>query len=179
MKRSDKVVWRFDAGHVFFQVLERVGKKFNWFVFDRGNSVAALILLTDLDKVILIRQYRAGVDSFEVELPAGMCEVNEDPAVAMVREMKEETGFAFKTVKHLFHLKLSPGAYTEESDIFFFKTETSLRVETGGGLVSEGEELEIMYVDVNEAIQMMKTGKIQDAKTVVALQWIENQRLNM
>ena len=179
MRKGDKVLWRFANKFVFFQVLERVGKHFNWYIFDRGNSVAALILLTDIDKIILIRQYRAGTDSFEFELPAGMLDGNEEPAIAVVREVLEETGFGFKTMKRLFHLKLSPGSYTEESDIFLFKSNLGLKKEKGGGKFEEHEELEVVYVDVNVAIEMKDKGLIADAKTFTALQWLELQRVNM
>lgn len=185
--QSEAVVWEKRFEHIFFRVLSRlvirerpdgtVVDPFNFFVFDRGNSVSALIHIVDLDKIILLRQYRAGTNSYLFEMPAGMNDGDEKPETAVTREVMEETGFGFKKITHLMKVFLSPGGYTESSDIFFIQTSMNLKKTEGGGRFEESEEIEIFYVDADEAIRMMHEGLIVDAKTTIALQWLENKRL--
>jgi ADP-ribose pyrophosphatase len=182
------VLWKKQIGSNMFKVFSRVVVRmrpdgtivdpFNFFVFDRGNSVSALIHIVDLDKIILLRQYRAGSDSYLFEIPAGMIDGDEKPESAVTREVMEETGFGFKKITHLMKVFLSPGGYTESSDIYFVQTSMNLKKTEGGGRFEESEEIEIFYVGADEAIQMMHEGLIVDAKTIIALQWLENKRLS-
>lgn len=177
MKKTDKVLWEEKVGKTPFRILERIGRKFNSFVFDRGNAVSALIYLTDLDQIILIKQYRAGSDRVEIEIPAGMRDGDESAESAVVREVQEETGYGVDKVEHVKHLLMSPGGITEEHDIFYVETNANLKIGMGGGLIEEYEEIEIMYVSKIEAIAMLSRGEIEDAKTVVALQWLEKNKM--
>lgn len=183
---SESVDWERRFGEVFFQVISRLVIRqrsngtlvdpFNYILLHRGNSVCGLIVLSDKnveDRLVMVRQYRAGVNKYLLELPAGMLGDGEDPAKAVVREVMEETGFDFSSLKLLRHIVLSPGSYTEESDIFLFNSSMSLKKGVGGGRFEESEEIEIVYVPVSEAISMMRRGEITDAKTVIALMELE------
>ncbi len=176
MLRTDVIRWEKKVGKSFFRILERVGPKFNFFVFDRGHSVSAIVHLTDLDKVVLIRQLRGGTNRLEIELPAGMRDGDELAEPAVLREVLEEVGYAHTSVAHVRHLVMSPGGCTEEHDIFYITTRSDLKVAKGGGLVEENEEIAVDLVGVNVAINMKNSGKIQDAKTVAALDWLELKR---
>lgn len=177
------------VGSIFFRYIVReverqqsdgsYAKPFKFVVLDRGNCVAALVRNTQTDKLMFVRQYRAGSDTWEVELPAGMLDEGEDPGDAIDREVMEETGYAYSAKHHFKHLKLSPGGYTEEADLFYIETNQSLKIGEGGGRIQESEILEILWIDVNEAIQMEERGLITDAKTAYALKWLALQRVNM
>lgn len=177
MKKTDKIRWQTQVGKTMFMILERVGKKYNYYVFDRGNAVSAIVYITDLDKIILVKQYRAGSDRFEIEIPAGMRDGDEAAEDTVVREILEETGYAVDKIEHVKHLLMSPGGITEEHDVFYVETNSNLKVQKGGGLVEEHEEIEIMYVSKAEAVAMTNRGEIEDAKAVVALQWMEKNKM--
>ena len=144
----------------------------------------AVILLEDTQELIMVRQYRAGADMYLLDCPAGMREGNEDPQGAVIREVMEETGYEAKSIQHIFHTALSPGAYTEVSDIYFIRTDSKMKTGKGGGLTVESEEIEVFKIPVNEVIQMIHPDylghqKIIDAKTISAIQWLENDYLKM
>ena len=189
---NEKLEWEKSFGDVFFRVVTRTVIRqrpngtlvdpFNYVLFDRGNSVSGIVLIKDTDKavedkIVMVRQYRAGADRYLLDLPAGMVDEGEDPAVAVVREVMEETGFDFVTMQHLRHIVLSPGSYTEQADIFLFTTSMDLKKGHGGGRLEESEEIEIVYVPVSEAISAMRSGEITDAKTVIALMELERMSL--
>ncbi len=179
---------------LFFRVLRRDVSRTNqdgsaasgmtFYAFDRGSSVAALLHEIDTDTVILIRQYRAGVNKIEIEIPAGMLEINEDPEVAVMREVFEETGYgSFVSLKKMFSLSMSPGGSTEISHSFYIRVKSTDKTGEGGGLLSENEFLDVLRLPASEAILMIhsqgrKNPLITDAKTVAALLWLENQRLS-
>lgn len=192
---EESVIWEWKHPFIsglFFRILRRdfIGQKKDglwhsqgiFYVFDRGSSVSAIIHEIDTGTVILVRQYRAGTKNLMVEIPAGMLEENEEPAKAVLREVFEETGYSkFKSMKLLFSLALSPGGYTEISHIFYIQVRSKDKTGTGGGLVEEGEFLEILKIPVKDAISMIypqhgQLPVITDAKSVVALQWLENQK---
>lgn len=173
---TDKILWERLVGNSFFRILERIGPKFNFFVFDRGHSVSAIVHLTDVDKIVLISQLRGGTNRFEVETPAGMRDGDEPAKDAVLREVLEEVGYADTSVKHIRHLVMSPGGCTEEHDIFYITTRSDLKVAKGGGLAEENEEILVDLVDVSLAIKMKNLGQIRDAKTVSALDWLELNR---
>lgn len=189
---NEKLEWEKSFGDVFFRVVTRTVIRqrpdgtlvdpFNYVLFDRGNSVSGIVLIKDKDvtvedKIVMVRQYRAGADQYLLDLPAGMVNEGEDPNDAIVREVMEETGFDYVTKQHLRHLVLSPGSYTEETDIFLFTTTMDLKREAGGGRFEESEEIEVIYVPVSEVISAMRRGKVVDAKAVVALMELEKMCL--
>jgi ADP-ribose pyrophosphatase len=176
MLKTDRIIWEKKVGGSFFRILERIGPKFNFFVFDRGHAVSAIVHLTDVDKIVLISQLRGGTNRYEIEIPAGMRDGDELAGTAVLREVLEEVGYAHTSIEHIRHLVLSPGGCTEEHDIFYVTTRSDLKVGDGGGLAVENENIASKLLDINVAIEMMRTGKIQDAKTVIALQWLENKR---
>lgn len=156
----------------------------SYFVFSRGNSVMAMILLEDTQELVVLRQYRAGADQYIFDFPAGMREGDEDPLEAVKREVMEETGYEAKSIEHIFHLALSPGAYTEEADIYFIISDSTLKTGKGGGLSEESEELEVFHLPLDEVFKMIRPGgdgvqQIVDAKTIIAIQWLENDYLKM
>lgn len=176
MLKTDKIHWEKMVGKSMFRILERIGPKFNFFVFDRGHSVSALVHLTDLDKIVLISQLRGGTNRYEIEIPAGMRDGDEPGEDAVLREVLEEVGYTHVSVEHIRRLVMSPGGCTEEHDIFYITTRSDLKVEEGGGLAEENEEILVDLVDSSLAVSMKNLGQIQDTKTVCALDWFELNR---
>lgn len=143
--------------------------------YDRGNG--ATILLYDRTKrtVILVRQFRFpafvnGLDDLLIETPAGLLEAR-DPAEAIRTEVSEETGFAISQVKLVFEAFMSPGSVTEK--LYFYTAEYAAadRVGQGGGHAEEGEDIEVLEIGIDDALQMIAGGKICDGKTIMLLQY--------
>jgi nudix-type nucleoside diphosphatase (YffH/AdpP family) len=145
-------------------------------IYDRGNG--ATILLYDEARwtVILTRQFRmpayvnGHLDGMLLETPAGLLD-GDDAAVAIRRETAEETGVVVGTVTHLFDIFMSPGSVTERVSFFAAPYTASDRVSRGGGILSEGEDIEVVELDFEQATQMVEDGEIVDGKTIILLQW--------
>lgn len=141
------------------------------------RTEAACILLYDAkrDIVILVRQFRLpahllGEPGWMVEVPAGLLD-EDHPEDAIRREAMEETGYRLRDVKFLFKAFMSPGAITERVHFFYAPIDLSDRIDEGGGLAEEHEDIEVLELTLDEAVAMIGNGKICDAKTIMLLQW--------
>jgi nudix-type nucleoside diphosphatase (YffH/AdpP family) len=100
-----------------------------------------------------------------------------DPETAIRLEVEEETGYRVSNVRRVFELFMSPGSVTER--IYFFVAEYSAddRINAGGGLIADGEDIGVLELDFDRACAMMHTGEIADGKTVILLQYALINRL--
>jgi nudix-type nucleoside diphosphatase (YffH/AdpP family) len=143
--------------------------------YDRGNG--ATILLHDRDRrtVLLTRQFRFPVyvnghpDGMFVETAAGLLD-DDDPLTAIRRETAEELGVVVGEVTPVFDLWMSPGSVTERLHFYAAPYTPADRTGAGGGLADEGEDIEVLELDVDDALARVG-GEIADAKTVLLLQW--------
>ena len=143
-------------------------------VYHRGHGAAILLHDVERRRVVLVRQFRypahaAEGRGFLFEVPAGMLE-NEDPAATVVAETEQETGYRIGTPEFLFAAYVSPGSVTERIHYFAAPYEPHSRVGPGGGLAEEGEDIEVVEIDIDEALGWIRTGRIEDAKTITLLQ---------
>ncbi|OQP85726.1 ADP-ribose pyrophosphatase [Rhizobium rhizosphaerae] len=148
--------------------------------YDRGNGATILLYDPARDMVVLVRQFRVPAyvnedDGFLLETPAGLLD-GENPAEAIRREVAEETGYRVHSVRPLFKLFMSPGSVTEIVHFFAALIEQEDRVTDGGGLAEEDEDIERVELPLDEALAMIATGEIRDAKTVILLQWAAMNR---
>ena len=141
------------------------------------RTPAACILLYDpkRESVVLVRQFRlpaqlVGEPAWMLEVPAGLLD-GDDPEAAIRREAMEETGFRVRDVRFLFKALTSPGSSTEVIHFFVAVIDTSDRVAAGGGLAEEHEDIEVLEVRLSDAMAMIESGDIYDAKTIMLLQW--------
>ena len=145
--------------------------------YDRGNG--AVILLYDRQKksVILTKQFRmptyinGNSDGMMIEACAGLLD-NDNPEDCIKRETEEETGYKINHVKKVFEAYMSPGSVTEI--LYFFVAEYSkeMKVNEGGGLASEHEDIEVMEMSFEDALHKIENGEIKDAKTIMLLQYL-------
>ncbi len=141
--------------------------------YDRGNGAAILLYHLMNRTVILTRQFRFpafvnGHAGFLTEVPAGLLDAA-DPEERIRAEVQEETGYQVKQVQKVFEAYMSPGSVTEKLHSFVAEYNPSLRTGTGGGVASEGEDIEVLEVTMTEALHMIQTGEIVDGKTIMLL----------
>ena len=143
--------------------------------YDRGNGATILLYNRERQTVILTRQFRfpAYVNNHSgmlIEACAGLLD-ERDAETAIKHETEEETGYRVHNVRKVFEAFMSPGSVTEK--LFFFVAEYSddLRVAEGGGLESDGEDIEILELGFDQALSMVMTGEIMDGKTIMLLQY--------
>ena len=145
-------------------------------VYDRGNG--AVILLYNLTKktVVLTRQFRlptylnGNTSGMVIEACAGLLDA-ENPEECIIRETEEETGYRLSSVKKVFQSFMSPGSVTEILHFFIGEYQPNMKVSDGGGLAEEHENIEVLEYSFDQAYQMIATGEIVDAKTIMLLQY--------
>lgn len=160
------------------------GHRLTWEVYDRGEAVAMLLVNRDRGTVVLVRQFRipahlSGDPAFLLEVPAGSLGAGEDPAEAAHREIAEETGYQPAMLKRIYTAYTSPGSSTEKVHFFFAAVSDADRISEGGGLAEEHEDIEISEIPLDQALAMVETGDICDAKTILLLQWAALNRATL
>jgi nudix-type nucleoside diphosphatase (YffH/AdpP family) len=144
--------------------------------YDRGNGATVLLYDPDRRTVLLTRQFRYPVyvnghpDGMFVETAAGLLD-EDDPETAVRREAAEETGVEIGPLEHVFDLWTSPGSVTERLHLYAAPYSADSRTAAGGGLAEEGEDIEVLELGFDDALDRVLTGEIADAKTVLLLQW--------
>jgi GDP-mannose pyrophosphatase NudK len=151
-------------------------------VYDRGNGAAILLYNSSLKNVILTRQFRlpsfvnGNKKGFLIEVCAGLLD-EENPEEAVIRETEEETGFRIKAVQKIFEAYMSPGSVSEILYFFIAEYDQSMKVNEGGGVELEQENIEVLEMPFNRAYAMIETGEIRDAKTIMLLQYMKINQL--
>lgn len=145
-------------------------------VYDRGNGAAILLYNTTNKTIILTRQFRlptylnGNESGMMVEVCAGLLDKDE-PEQCIIRETEEETGYRLTKVKKIMETYMSPGAITEILYLFVGEYDASMKVSEGGGLEHEQENIEVIEMAFDEAYHKIETGELQDAKTIMLLQY--------
>jgi ADP-ribose pyrophosphatase len=155
--------------------------------FERGESVGILLYDLDRDAVVLVRQFRYPVyasleekvkrsspgQAWLLEIVAGVKESHLKVAQVASKELLEEAGYEVKgEPRKIATVYPSPGGTSERITIFLGLADSSSPVGTGGGVVSEGEDTQVVVLPFEEALGSLDRGEIQDAKTVLALQYL-------
>lgn len=150
--------------------------------YDRGNGATIMLYNKEEKTVILTRQFRLptyvnGNDSgMLIEACAGLLDEN-NPEDCIRRETEEETGYKIKDVKRVFEAYMSPGAVTEIIYFFVAEYSKSMKVNEGGGVENEEENIEVLELNIDKAIAMIDTGEIKDGKTIILLQYLKLHNL--
>jgi nudix-type nucleoside diphosphatase (YffH/AdpP family) len=143
--------------------------------FDRGNAAALLPYNLKQRSVVLVRQFRyaayvSGYDDLLIEAAAGLLD-SESPEMRIRAEVEEETGYRLGEIKKVFEAFMSPGAVTEKMHFFVAEYAPDMKVGSGGGIASEGEDIEVLELAIDQALAMIGDGRIADAKTIMLLQY--------
>ena len=150
-------------------------------VFERGDSVAVLLYDRERDAVILVEQFRYPVYLREkprgssLEVVAGTIEEGRTAEQVARSELIEEAGYALQELEHVATFYVSPGACTERIHLYLGYVSRNARVGPGGG-VGEGEDIRVHELPFDKALRWLREGKIRDAKTIIALQNLQERK---
>jgi GDP-mannose pyrophosphatase NudK len=167
-----------------FERVERSGKRVTQVreVYDRGNGAAILLYNRAAKTVILTRQFRmptfvnGNPTGMLIECCAGLLD-RDNAEEAIRRETEEETGYKIGVVEKVIEAYMSPGSVTEILYLFVAEYKKEMKVSDGGGLEDESEDIEVLEIPYSRAWEMVRTGEIMDAKTILLLQHAELSKL--
>ncbi len=151
-------------------------------VYDRGNGAVILLYNTDQNTVILTKQFRlptylnGNKTGMLIEACAGLLD-DESPEEGIKRETEEETGYKISSVKKIFESYMSPGSVTEILHFFVAEYSIDMKVNDGGGVAHEQENIEVMEMKFSDAVIMIESGEIKDAKTIMLIQYLQLQHI--
>lgn len=144
---------------------------------ERGDGAAVILYNPKDQTVVLIEQFRYPTyqhgTGWLLELPAGIVNPTEDPADTMRRELIEETGFHIATLRLVSTFYTSPGGSSERIFLYYGEFSPEDKLSAGGGLPSEHEDIQLHILPATQAFEELAQGKIQDAKTIIGLQWLQ------
>jgi ADP-ribose pyrophosphatase len=145
-------------------------------VFERGHAVVVLPYDPERDSVVMIEQFRigaaaAGMPMWQLEVIAGIIDEGETPEDVARREAREEANCAIQDLVPVYHYLASPGGTSESVRLFCGRVDSR---GLGGihGLATEHEEIRVEVVQFAEAKARLEGGKIGNAPTIIALQWL-------
>lgn len=147
------------------------GIRFRKEVVVHPGAVVIVPVLED-GRILLIRNRRYALNQILTELPAGTLEKNEDPMNCAGRELLEETGYLAKRLKPMASFYASPGILTEKMHIFI-----AYDLEKHEQELDEGEDIQLLPTPLADAIEMIRTGEIQDGKTIASVMMYERFHL--
>jgi len=146
--------------------------------YDRGNGATILLYNKAQQTVILTKQFRlptfinGNSDGMMMEACAGLLD-HDNPGDCIKRETEEETGYKVTAVKKIFEAYMSPGSVTEILHFFIAEYAKDMKVNEGGGVAGEEENIDVLELNIDEAIGKIVKGEIKDAKTIMLLQHVK------
>lgn len=146
--------------------------------YDRGNGAAILLYNKAQKTIILTRQFRmptyvnGNEDGMMIEACAGILE-QENPEDSIRRETEEETGYQISKVEKAYEIYMSPGSVTEILYLYVAAYTKEMKVNEGGGVAAEQEEIEVLELSFQQVLGMVENGEIKDAKTIMLIQYLQ------
>lgn len=124
----------------------------------------AVFAIDETEQVVMVRQFRYPVQETVLELPAGKLEPGEDPLASALRELEEETGIVPAEVIPMGFSYSSPGIFTEKIHYYLARGLQQTKAHP-----DEGELLEVTKIPLQTLVEQIKSGKIQDGKTIIGI----------
>lgn len=163
-----------DLREYHFEYLRRDGstQELSREVYSRGDSAAVLLVCRSRQTVMMTRQLRMPIlvgdhgGGLVIEVPAGLVG-NRRPEDAVRSEVEEETGLEITSLTKVLEVFPNPSVTTEKVHLFVAEWEPSARRSPGGGVESEGEDIEVMELPRHEVMEMITGGQIKDSKTII------------
>ena len=153
-------------------VLEPSGVRVRRDVVRHSGSVVVLAVKegTGGPEILLERQYRHAAGAFLYELPAGRIDPGENELKAAKRELTEETGYTARKWRRILHFWASPGFVAEAMSLYL-----ATELIQGNAEPEEDEVIEIRFVPLKKAVSLVMGGRIQDAKTIAGVLWLNEK----
>lgn len=161
MKRINREQYHIGRFDIMMDTLENNGKIGPYSYIVMKPSICVLTIVNE--KILLMKEYRYPIDSWEYEFPCGMIEENEEPIEAAYRELLEETGYRAEKLESLGFFYPSFGSTTEK--IYLFVAYCNSKEDTSFDVL---ENIECTLVDEDEINQMIKEGTISCGAAIIA-----------
>ncbi len=149
---------------------------FERYIVENRKATSILLFNPQTQKVVLLKQYRAPHafygNPYLYEIPAGLIEPNETDKEAAIREAYEESGYKIEDAEFVSYIIPSPGVNTERISLYYAEIDDSMQLGKGGGMEAEAEDISTGHYSIEEIKEMLKNCFIEDAKTLIALQWL-------
>lgn len=145
----------------------------------RHPGAVAMLAVDDLGRVLFVRQWRVAAGRGLLEIPAGTLDVHdgvtEDPDAAARRELEEETGHRARSWRRMASFWTAPGFASERMHLYLA---TGLVPVADADRLSpdEDEALELRHLTLDEAIGLVETGEIADAKSILGILWLDRMQ---
>lgn len=130
----------------------------------QGCGAVLVVALLDAETVLLVREYAAGLDSYELTFPKGVVDSGESPLEAANRELMEEVGYGARDLRVLTRLATAPGYWNSQLTVVLAQDLYPAQL-TG----DEPEELEVFTWSLNEFNQLLDRDDFNDARSIAAL----------
>ena len=152
-----------------------------WELWRRGRAAAVLPYDPWRDEVLLIEQFRlpalaAGLEPVMVEVPAGLCDGEEDAEATARREVGEEAGIHVDRLQQVGDFILSAGGSDERCTLFAGRARLADVLAAGGGLAAEHEDIRLLRLSAPEAVSRAIAGAYPNSVTTLALLWLAAKR---
>ena len=148
---------------LYKRIVEYCGKRIEKDVVKFGRAVVIIPVLDD-GRIVFVKQWRASVNAWLLELPAGRVEEGEDIKQAAQRELREETGYVAEELKPIANVYVSPGYSDEIQTIFVAK-----KLKFVGASPEAGEILSTVYMTPEEYLSNVAPSNVVDLKTLAAI----------
>jgi ADP-ribose pyrophosphatase len=154
-------------------------------VFERGDSIAVLLLHVERKSVVLVEQFKVPAlvarrrddpstnNGWIVETAAGMIDADETPEAVAIRETFEETGFRIQRPRLIGKFFSSPGGTSERVFLYFAEISDADRAGQGGGIGDE--DIKVVQMGLDELFARLARGSIEDPKLLIAAYWLQNR----
>ncbi|MDY8134523.1 NUDIX domain-containing protein [Aquimarina sp. 2201CG5-10] len=147
-------------------------------VYDHGDGASVLLYNLYKKTVVLTRQFRlptylnGNKSGMSIEICAGSLD-GDTPEECAKKEALEETGYQIDQIQKVFEAYASPAVMTELAHLFIAEYTDEMKIQTGGGLDNEQEYLDVLEIDFEKAFDMIASGEIKDARTIMLLQHLK------
>lgn len=135
-------------------------------------GAVAIIAVTNEGKLVLVEQFRKALERTMLEIPAGKIEKGEEPRITAIRELEEETGYRAETFTYMQTFATSPGFADEIIHLYAAEGLEKVEQPAAG---DEDEFIEVLEVTAEEAEELIRSERIYDAKTVVAVSYMKQR----